>query len=685
MKNGKISQFVVPAGVVGIILLLVVPLPAALLDVLIAVNIVGATLVLLTTMFMKKPLDFAVFPSLVLVMTLFRLGLSVASTRLVLRDGYAGEVINAFGHFVVGGSIIIGLVIFFILVVIQFVVITNGAGRAAEVGARFTLDAMPGKQMAIDADLNAGAIDDAEARRRRAEVAAEADFYGAMDGSSKFVKGDAIAGVITTVINLLGGFVIGMVQLGMTAGESIERFSLLTVGDGLVTQIPALLMAVATGLVVTRATADADMGTAATAQLTQSRTALMIAGAASVVMALIPGIPKIPFLVVGGALLLLAQRVRTQQAQEAAAAEQAEEAGALQPAAETPEMLIEQMRVHALEILLAPDLVDLVGGSADQDLLGRVRALRRKTALEMGFVLPPVRTRDSVDLPPSTYAVRLSGVEVARGTAPRGRMLALGEGLDNLPGATVVEPVFGLPGKWIPAELRHSAELAGATVVDRVSVLITHLSSVASSHADRLLGREDVRVLVEGLKQSNPSVVEELVPAVLSLGEVQRVLQGLLREQVPILDLPRIFEALTLRAKVSTDAEGLVEAARGAVSDVIVDRNREDGALRVITLEPATEQLLLESLRAGDQGTQLALPPERVEALLGGLSRRVQEAEEAGRQAVLVTAPAVRPALRRLTALSVPRLPVLSYAEVTGVSLTIETVGVVGAEPAIAA
>lgn len=685
MKNGKISQFVVPAGVVGIILLLVVPLPAALLDVLIAVNIVGATLVLLTTMFMKKPLDFAVFPSLVLVMTLFRLGLSVASTRLVLRDGYAGEVINAFGHFVVGGSIIIGLVIFFILVVIQFVVITNGAGRAAEVGARFTLDAMPGKQMAIDADLNAGAIDDAEARRRRAEVAAEADFYGAMDGSSKFVKGDAIAGVITTVINLLGGFVIGMVQLGMTAGESIERFSLLTVGDGLVTQIPALLMAVATGLVVTRATADADMGTAATAQLTQSRTALMIAGAASVVMALIPGIPKIPFLVVGGALLLLAQRVRTQQAQEAAAAEQAEEAGALQPAAETPEMLIEQMRVHALEILLAPDLVDLVGGSADQDLLGRVRALRRKTALEMGFVLPQVRTRDSVDLPPSTYAVRLSGVEVARGTAPRGRMLALGEGLDNLPGATVVEPVFGLPGKWIPAELRHSAELAGATVVDRVSVLITHLSSVASSHADRLLGREDVRVLVEGLKQSNPSVVEELVPAVLSLGEVQRVLQGLLREQVPILDLPRIFEALTLRAKVSTDAEGLVEAARGAVSDVIVDRNREDGALRVITLEPATEQLLLESLRAGDQGTQLALPPERVEALLGGLSRRVQEAEEAGRQAVLVTAPAVRPALRRLTALSVPRLPVLSYAEVTGVSLTIETVGVVGAEPAIAA
>ncbi|WP_324650469.1 flagellar biosynthesis protein FlhA [Georgenia sp. H159] len=685
MRNGKITQFVAPAGVVGIILLLVVPVPAPFLDMLIAVNIVGAMLVLLTTMFMRKPLDFAVFPSLVLVMTLFRLGLNVASTRLVLRDGYAGEVIDAFGHFVVGGSLIIGLVIFLILVVIQFIVITNGAGRAAEVGARFTLDAMPGKQMAIDADLNAGAIDDAEARRRRAEVAAEADFYGAMDGSAKFVKGDAIAGIVITLVNLIGGFVVGMVQMSMSAGESIERFSLLTIGDGLVTQIPSILMAVATGLVVTRATADSDMGTAAGAQLTQSRVALLISGGAAVVMAIIPGIPKVPFLVVGGALLLLAQRIKTAKAKDAAAAELAEDAGAGQPAAETPEMLIEQMRVHALEVLLAPDLVDMVGGSADQDLLGRVRALRRKTAMEMGYVLPPVRTRDSVDLPASTYAIRLSGVEVARGSAPRGRVLALGEGLENLPGSTVVEPVFGLPGKWIPSELRHSAEMAGATVVDRVSVLITHLSSVAASHADRLLGREDVRVLVEGLKQSNPSVVEELVPAMLSLGEVQRVLQGLLTEQVPILDLAHIFEALTLRAKVSTEAEGLIEAARSAVADVIVDRSREDGVLRVLTLEPATEQLLLESVRPGDQGTQLSLAPDRVEGLLEALRRQVQGVEEAGRQAVLVCAPAIRPALRRLATLAVPRLPVLSYTEVTGTSLTIETVGVVGAEQAITA
>jgi len=685
MKNGKVTQLAAPAGVVGIILLLVVPLPAGLLDVLIAVNIIGAMVVLLTTMYIKKALDFSIFPSLVLVMTLFRLGLNVASTRLVLGDGYAGEVINAFGHFVVGGSLVIGLVIFLILVVIQFVVITNGAGRAAEVGARFTLDAMPGKQMAIDADLNAGAIDDAEARRRRAEVASEADFYGAMDGSSKFVKGDAIAGIVITIINLVGGFVIGMVERGMSAGEAIETYSLLTVGDGLVTQIPALLMSVATGLVVTRATSEDDMGTLAGAQLSQSRSALMIAGAAAMVLAIVPGIPKLPFVLVGAALLIVAQRIKGAETAAAQATDAEDAAAALQPAAETPEMLIEQMRVHALEVLLAPDLVDMVGGSADQDLLGRVKALRRKTALEMGYVLPPVRTRDSVDLPASTYAIRLSGVEVARGTAPRGRVLALGEGLDGLPGSTVVEPVFGLPGKWIPLELRHSAEMAGATVVDRVSVLITHLSSVASSHADRLLGREDVRVLVEGLKQTNPSVVEELVPGVLTLGEVQRVLQGLLAEQVPILDLGRIFEALTLRAKVSTEPEGLIEAARQAVADVIVDRHREDGVLRVLTLEPATEQLLLESLRPGEQGSQLSLAPDRVEALLDALRGRLESVEATGRQAVLVCAPAIRPALRRVAALAVPRLPVLSYNEVTGTSLTIETVGAVGVGQAITA
>jgi flagellar biosynthesis protein FlhA len=673
----NVTQLAVPAGVVGVVLLLVVPLPAALLDLLIVTNIALSLVVLLTSMYVKKPLDFSVFPSLLLVLTLFRLGLNVASTRLVLRDGFAGNVIDAFGHYVVGGSLVIGLVIFLILVVIQFAVITNGAGRVAEVGARFTLDAMPGKQMAIDADLNAGLIDEDTARARRREIAAEADFYGAMDGGSKFVKGDAIAGIVITVINLVGGFAVGMLQMGMSAGEAIERFSLLTVGDGLVTQIPALLMSVSTGLIVTRATAEADMGTAASTQLTQSRTALLIAGAAAIGLALVPGMPKLPFVVVGSVLLLVAQRIKASEAAAAVARPAVGKDVTVPAAPDTPEALIEQMRVHALEILLAPDLVDLVGNGGDADLLARVRGLRRKIALELGVVVPPVRTRDSVDLPRATYVVKIAGVEVGRGEAPGGRLLALGDHLEALSGTSVVEPVFGLPGKWIPAELRHSAEMVGATVVDRVSVLITHLGAIIDAHAPRLLSREDVRVLTEGVKQVNPSVVDELVPGLLSLGEVQRVLQGLLAERVPVRDLGRIFEALTLKAKITTDPEVLVEAARAGLGPALAAPYASDGVLRVVTLDPALEHSLLESVRPADGGAQLLVDPTRADHLLSSLRRAVADAEAGGRQVVLVCAPALRPALRRTVVLSLPALPVLSYSEVTWAGLQIETVGVV--------
>ena len=685
MRKTSISQLAVPAGVVGIVLLLVIPLPAPLLDVLIALNITGSLVILLTSMYVKRPLDFSVFPSLLLVATLFRLGLNVASTRLVLSDGYAGQVINAFGHFVISGSLVIGLVIFLILVVIQFAVITNGAGRVAEVGARFTLDAMPGKQMAIDADLNAGLINEDQARKRRADVAAEADFYGAMDGGSKFVKGDAMAGIIITIINLIGGFVIGMVQMGMSAGDSLQRFSMLTIGDGLVTQIPALLMSVSTGLIVTRSTAESDMGTAASKQLTQSRSALQIAGVAAIALAIIPDMPKLPFILIGAGLLFLSQRIKSRDAKE----EEAAAADARTPAAtsvsDTPEQLIEQMRVHALEIMLAPDLVDMVGTGADQELLARVRALRRKIALELGIVVPPVRTRDFLELPRSTYVVRIAGVEVGRGQAPGGRVLALGEDLASLPGQMVIEPVFGLPGKWVAAELRHAAEMSGATVVDRVSVLITHLGAIIAQNAPRLLGREDVRVLTEGVKQVNPSVVDELIPNLLTLGEVQRVLQGMLAEEVSIRDLGRIYESLTLRAKVSTDVEGLVEAARGAVAPALSAQHSQDGTLRVITLAPALEQHLLEALRPTDAGTQLLLDPDRSESLLASVQRCTSDAEAAGRTAVLVCAPAVRPALRRLVAHSMPQLAVLSYSEVTGAGLQIEQVGTVTDVHAIAA
>ena len=682
MNGKRMTQLAVPVGVVGIVLLLVVPLPASVLDVLIVTNVAISLVVLLTSMYVTRPLDFSVFPSLLLVLTLFRLGLNVASTRLVLRDGYAGEVIDAFGHFVVGGSLVIGLVVFLILVVIQFAVITNGAGRVAEVGARFTLDAMPGKQMAIDADLNAGLIDEDQARKRRAEIAAEADFYGAMDGGSKFVKGDAIAGIVITIINLVGGFAVGMMQMGMSAGEAIERFSLLTIGDGLVTQIPALLMSVSTGLIVTRATSDSDMGTTASAQLTQSKTALQIAGAAAVGFALVPGMPKVPFVMVGAILLIVAQRVRPPQEAEVG---QELEAAAVTQSPDTPEALIEQMRVHALEILLAPDLVDLVGSGTENDLLSRVRALRRKIAMELGVVVPPVRTRDSVDLPRSTYVVRISGVEVGRGEAPGGRLLALGDNLDGIGGQSVVEPVFGLPGKWIPAELRHAAEMVGATVVDRVSVLITHLGAIIEANAPRLLSREDVRVLTEGVKQVSPSVVDELVPGLLGLGEIQRVLQGLLAEQVPIRDLPRIFEGLTLRAKVSLDVEGLVESARAALGPALAAPHAHDGVLTVVTLEPSLEHALLEAVRPSEAGSHLLIDPARADHLLASLRRAVAQAESSGHEAVLVCAPALRPTLRRTVALALPNLTVLSYSEVTGAGLQIETAGVIEDAQALAA
>ncbi|ROS73878.1 flagellar biosynthesis protein FlhA [Curtobacterium sp. PhB130] len=684
MNRKDLPKLAVPVFIVGIILLLILPVPSFLLDFLIICNILLALVILLTTLFVKKPLDFSVFPSLLLVATLFRLGLNVASTRLVLGEGFAGDVIQAFGHVAVSGSIIIGAVIFLILIVIQFVVVTKGAERVAEVGARFTLDAMPGKQMAIDADLNAGLITDAQAKERRASVSAEADFYGAMDGASKFVKGDAIAGILIIVINLVGGIAIGMLQNGLSVTDALSKYGILTIGDGLVTQIPALLMAVSTGMIVTRSGAESEMGSSAAAQLGQSRNALMIAGVAAIAMGFIPGMPIVPFLLVGATLLFTGWRIGQNAARAEQAAAQQEALAAAAPSGDTPEDLIEQMRVHALEILLAPDLVDMVSGASD-DLLGRVRALRRKIALDMGIVVPPVRTRDSIDLPPSTYAIRIAGVEAGRGTAPARSVLALGDHLDGLPGDATVEPVFGLAGKWVPAELRHAAEMTGATVIDRVSVLVTHLQAVIGDNAARLLTREDVKVLAEGVKQVNPAAVEELVPGMLSMAELQRVLQGLLVERVPINDLGRICEALTLRAKVSTDPEGLVEAARAALGPALPARHLDNGVLRVIMIDPLLEQSMLEGLRPSEQGTQIVLDAHRIEQVLGSVRDAVRSVEEQGLSAVLVCAPQLRPAVHRMVSAQSNGLPVLSYQEATAAGSTIETVGVVRAADPIAA
>jgi flagellar biosynthesis protein FlhA len=459
----KLSQFAVPVGVVAIILMMVVPVPAAILDFLIALNITTAMLIVLVSMYVRRPLDFSSFPSLLLVCTLFRLALNISATRNVLSHGYAGKVIDAFGHIVISGSLIIGLVIFAILLVIQFVVITNGAGRVAEVGARFTLDAMPGKQMAIDADLNSGQIDDKQARIRRAEVAAEADFYGSMDGASKFVKGDAIAAIIITIVNLVGGIAIGILQNHLSVTEAISKYSLLSVGDGLVSQIPALLLSVSTGLIVTRSSDSDDMGTVVAAQLGGQKRALQIAGGSALALCLVPGLPKLPFLVVGLGLLFIAQRNHPKGGASKPAELAAENTA---PLPDAPESIMKDLAVDPLELALAADMVSLVDGPG-ADLLDRVRALRRKLALELGVVMPPVRTRDNLDLPASTYAILVNGVEVARGEAPAGTVLAIGDGLENLPGTIGREPVFGLSGKWIRLDLRAQAEMLGATVVDR--------------------------------------------------------------------------------------------------------------------------------------------------------------------------------------------------------------------------
>ncbi len=680
MNPKKLSQFAVPVGVVAIILMMVVPVPAAILDFLIALNITTAMLIVLVSMYVRRPLDFSSFPSLLLVCTLFRLALNISATRNVLSHGYAGKVIDAFGHIVISGSLIIGLVIFAILLVIQFVVITNGAGRVAEVGARFTLDAMPGKQMAIDADLNSGQIDDKQARIRRAEVAAEADFYGSMDGASKFVKGDAIAAIIITIVNLVGGIAIGILQNHLSVTEAISKYSLLSVGDGLVSQIPALLLSVSTGLIVTRSSDSDDMGTVVAAQLGGQKRALQIAGGSALALCLVPGLPKLPFLVVGLGLLFIAQRNHPKGGASKPAELAAENTA---PLPDAPESIMKDLAVDPLELALAADMVSLVDGPG-ADLLDRVRALRRKLALELGVVMPPVRTRDNLDLPASTYAILVNGVEVARGEAPAGTVLAIGDGLENLPGTVGREPVFGLSGKWIRLDLRAQAEMLGATVVDRSSVIITHLSETVRTHAGRLLGREEVAALTKSLKQTHPVVVEDLTPALLSLGEVQRVLHALLEEGVSIRDLVRVFEALSVAAKTSTDPDRLVEAARMALAPSITASHLQGSRLQVLTLEPRLQQSLLESARPLDHGIALLPGPELVESLITSVAAQYQAAQEKGIRPVLVCAPQIRLPLRRLIATSSIDLPVMSYSEISSNATIVDTVGVISDGRAVA-
>jgi flagellar biosynthesis protein FlhA len=537
---------------------------------------------------------------------------------------------------------------------------------------------MPGKQMAIDADLNAGLINEDEAKRRRREIAEEADFYGAMDGASKFVKGDAIAAIVIVAINLVGGFAVGVLQKHLSFGDSIKTYSLLTVGDGLVAQIPALLISLSSGLIVTRAATESDLGTDLLQQFTRHKRTLQLAGSAICAVAIVPGLPKIPFFFVGGALLLLATRLPSDaeiaaREAEAQLQEIEEPAG---PAPDSPEHLALEMRVEPLELEIAYDLIDLVDNSKGGDLLDRVRSLRRKLALELGVVIPLVRTRDNLELPASTYTIRVHGVEVGRGEAPPGHVLVLGDDATNLPGIQTREPVFGLPATWVPQEFRHQAEVTGATVVDRSSVITTHLAEVVRRNAGRLLGRQDVKMLIDVVKQNDPVVIDELNGANVTTGEIQRVLQLLLDEGVGVRDLVRIFEVISERARVTKDPEQIVEAVRTALGPAISASFSKDGKLPVITLDPLVEHALAETLRSGDHGTYLAIDPQTAEQFALAVAREAEAAEMKGIEPVLVCATQLRPPLRRLLHAAAPRLPVLAYTEL-GQQLELETIGVV--------
>jgi flagellar biosynthesis protein FlhA len=681
-KAQRHSDLVAAAAVVLVVAMMVIPLPPFLLDLLITLNISAALMIVVATLYVPRALDFSSFPSLLLLTTLFRLAINVSVTRLILLHGDAGHVVTAFGNFVVGGNVVVGLVIFLILIVIQFVVITNGAGRVAEVGARFTLDAMPGKQMAIDADLNTGQITDEEARRRRAEISQEADFYGAMDGASKFVKGDAMAGILITAINLVGGIVVGVLQQGLPFSEAAHTFSLLTVGDGLCAQIPALLISVATGILVTRSASEDDLGTEVADQILDQRKAPLVAGVVIMAFAIVPALPKIPFLVIGGLFFAVGWALRKQpnKAERAAAAAAPATAQGELPAAPR-DAALDALALDPLELAIGFGLVPMVDQNAGGTLLQRVGTIRRQIASELGMVIPPVRIRDDVGLDSHEYVMRVRGTEVARGGIMAGHHLAMdpGDAMGQLPGIPTTEPAFGLPAVWIPESGRAEAEALGWTVVDPESVVVTHLTETIRVHASELLTRQETRQLLDQLKEVNAAVVDEVVPDVLSVGEIQRVLQALLREGVSVRDLGSVVEAIGDKARLTRDVSMLAEYARQALGRTIVAPYMDaEGTLRAIALDPSLEQEIAEALVQTADGEFLAMDPVRAHALVDFCAEQVEHALARGGRPVMLCSARVRRHLRRLWEQRLPQLAVCSYNEIApGVS--VETVGVLDA------
>ncbi len=661
-------------GMIGIVGLMVLPVPPMLLDVLLTFNITFSLIILMVTIYVKEPLEFSVFPSLLLIVTLFRLALNVASTRLILSQGYAGEVISSFGNFVVQGNYVIGLVIFLIIVVIQFIVITKGAGRIAEVAARFTLDAMPGKQMSIDADLNSGVITEAEARERRAKISSEADFYGAMDGSSKFVRGDAIAGIIITLVNIIGGLIIGVLQHKLSLGEAARTYTMLTVGDGLVTQIPALIVSTGAGMIVTRAASKRDFGQEISRQVFSYPKVMMIVSITLLGLGIVPGMPKIPFLLLGVLFFALFAAMR-RRAERALADEQEKPVQEDVDPVEQDELYY----VDRLEVEIGYGLIPIVNEDMGGDFLKRVTNIRKQAAVDLGLHVSPIRIRDNLQLKQNQYRIKLKGVEIASGVIYVDRLLAIRSGaLDNsIEGIETREPAFNMPALWIRKEDSDKAEINGFTVVEPSAVIATHLNEIVHKHADEIMTRQDVRDLVEKVKGYAPAVVEDLFPDQITYAFLQQVLSNLLRERVSIKDMITILESIAYYIPQTRDIDYISERIRESLGRSIISRYLGgEGTLSVIVIHPEVEETMVRAVEASSGSKVLSLSPEFTKKVLTSIRSEVDRVSAMGVHPVILCSSLIRLAFHRFAEPTFPFLVTLSYAEITR-DVDVKSVGMV--------
>ncbi len=672
---GKFSDFL-PIGIVGIILMIIIPLPSGMLDVMLTLNISLSVVIFLITMYIKEPLEFSVFPSMLLITTLFRTSLNFSSTRLILGKGDAGKVVDTFGNFVTGGNMVVGIVMFLILVVVQFMVITKGSERVAEVGARFTLDAMPGKQMAIDADLNSGLINDQQAKERRKKVQREADFYGAMDGASKFVKGDAIAGIIITIINISAGFLIGMLQMELSAGEAASKFMILTIGDGLVNQVPALFISVASGMIVTRAASESNLGTDIGKQLFSQPKALYFTSVVLIILSFI-GLPPVPNIILAIVFSFVAYTIQKNLKES----EHEDEIKAQDIEVEEirkPENVMTLLQVDPIELEFGYGIIPLADANQGGDLLDRVVMIRRQCALDLGMIVPVIRLRDNIQLKPNDYIIKIKGIEVAKGEIMFDHYMAMNPGTADveLEGIKTIEPAFGLPAVWITEDQKERAEMLGYTVVDPPSIIATHLTEIVKSSAHELLGRQDIQKLVDNLRESYPALVDEVVPKMLSIGEMQKVLANLLKENVSIRDMVTIMETLADYAPMTKDPDMLTEYVRQALRRSITKRFITNNKAKVITLDAALEQSIMDAVQQTEYGAYLNLDPQRIQDIYNSLSKEIQKFSNIGEQPLVLASPVVRIYFKKLTEQVAPGLTVLSYNELDP-SVEVQSIGVV--------